>query len=233
MAITDDQAKNLKEQILKQVEERFPEDQKVQIKEYINSMDKNQFEKFLIENKMIKEGEEGENSENKDNQKENTSSTNSCVYCLIANKKIEAISLYEDKEYIAALEINPFSQGHTILIPKEHVKESKSLSKKAITLANKIGKQLVKTLKAEEIQILPSDDLGHAIVNIIPKYKDQKITFERKPTKKQELQELAIKIGKIEEKEEKPKEKKDRVEEKKVEEEKPKDTVIKLNRRIP
>jgi hypothetical protein len=59
MAITDEQAKNLKEQILKQVEERFPEDQKASIKEYITSMNKEQFEKFLIQNKMIKEsGEE-------------------------------------------------------------------------------------------------------------------------------------------------------------------------------
>lgn len=243
MALTDEQAKNIKEQLFKQIES-FPEDKREGIKNYVESLDNEKLEEFLIKNKLIKSpGEgDGESEGGQDKKAEETQKGQNCIMCLIANKKIESYVIYEDKDYLAALEINPISVGHTLLIPKEHVKDSKSLNKKAVTLATKIGKHLVKTLKAEEIELVPSDELGHAIINIIPKYKDQKITSERKPAKKEDLKELLTRIGKLEikEKVEKEKEvkaeKKDTKEEVKKEEKKeeaPKSNVIKLPRRIP
>ena len=131
--------------------------------------------------------------------------------CLISSKNIESLAILEDKDYIGVLDINPLSEGHTILIPKKHLKESKLLKSKAFTTAKKIGKHLVKKLNAENYQINTSDELGHAIINIIPLYKDKKINTKREPADKKKLQETAIKIGKIEKiikvKTDKPKEK--------------------------
>jgi diadenosine tetraphosphate (Ap4A) HIT family hydrolase len=204
-------------------------------------MNKEQFEKFLIQNKMIKEsGEEITEEESKESAQTETKEaakkpSTSCVYCLISSKQIESISIYEDKDYLAALEINPFSPGHIILIPKEHVKETKALKAKALIIADKIGKHIIKKLGAENFQITSSDDMKHAIVNIIPVYKDKPLTFERKPAKKQDLQDLAMKIGKIEKKQSKPRAKKEKKEESKNEcsPEKPKSGLPKMNRRIP
>jgi histidine triad (HIT) family protein len=238
MALTEEQAKSIKEQLFKQIES-FPEDKREGIKSYVASLDNEKLEEFLIKNKLIKSpGEsDGENAEGEESKGDNAVKGPNCIMCLIANKKIESFIVYEDKDYLAALEINPLSVGHTLLIPKEHIKDSKSLSKKAVTLANKIGKQLIKNLKAEEIQIVPSDELGHAMINIIPKYKDQKITAERKPAKKEELKEILTKIGKIEIKEkeakEEKKETKDEVKKEEKKEEIQKSNVIKLPRRIP
>jgi histidine triad (HIT) family protein len=195
MPLTDEQAKTIKEQILSQIK-NFPEDKREQIKSYIEGMNNEELEEFLIKNKMIKQ--EGESVENKSNINENR-----CVMCLIAEKQIESLPIYEDKNYLAVLEINPISKGHTILIPKKHIKESKSLPSKSFTIANKIGRHLVKKLKsqgAENFQVNSSDELNHAIINIIPKYKNQKLSFERKQAKKQELQDLAMTIGKLEKK---------------------------------
>jgi hypothetical protein len=75
------------------------------------------------------------------------------------------------------------------------------------------------------------------MINIIPKYKDHKITAERKPAKKEELKEILTKIGKIEIKEkeakEEKKETKDEVKKEEKKEEIQKSNVIKLPRRIP
>lgn len=219
MPLTNKQSSSIKNQLLKQIE-NFPEDKQEQLKEYISSMNNLELEQFLIKNQMMSKESKQENSSSK--------SKNQCVMCMISAKEIESFAIYEDKDYLAALEINPYSEGHTILIPKKHIKETKNLKAKAFTLADKIGKHLVKQLKAENFQITTSDELNHAIINIIPVYKGKKLTYERKSAKKQELQELAIKIGAL----------KKRVATKKIESKNKIDikafsNILKLPRRIP
>lgn len=43
-----------------------------------------------------------------------------CVFCKIARKEIPAHVVYEDKDFMAFLDINPQSPGHCQVIPKKH-----------------------------------------------------------------------------------------------------------------
>jgi len=43
-----------------------------------------------------------------------------CIFCQIAQGKIPAYKIYEDKNYLAFLDIQPFAWGHTLVIPKKH-----------------------------------------------------------------------------------------------------------------
>ena len=43
-----------------------------------------------------------------------------CVFCRIVRKEIPAEIIYEDDDFIAFLDINPQSPGHTQIVPKEH-----------------------------------------------------------------------------------------------------------------
>ena len=203
MAITDEQAKILKEQITKQIESTFPEDRKTQALSYVNNLDNNQLEEFIVKNKLIKTSDESVN------RSQNPAKTQECIYCMLSSKKIESLPIYEDNDYISVLEINPYTKGHLTLIPKKHIKEAKNLPAKAFTLAKKIGSQVIKKLKAESYQITSSDELGHAIINIIPSYKNQPITYERKHSSPDELKELAMTIGKIEKKSAIPRQKRE------------------------
>ena len=45
-----------------------------------------------------------------------------CIFCKIVNKEIPAHIVYEDSDFIAFLDINPQSPGHTQVIPKKHVR---------------------------------------------------------------------------------------------------------------
>jgi histidine triad (HIT) family protein len=246
MALTDEQAKSIKEQLMKQIES-FPEDKREGIKNYISSLNNEQLEKFLIQNKLMKpsgeEGEageageseggeegEGENSEGKASSRGAPGGAGGqCVMCLIAGKQIESLPIYEDKDYLAVLEINPITKGHTILIPKKHLKETKEIKSKAFAIANKVGKHIVKKLGAENYQITSSDEIKHALINIIPRYKGEPMTFEKKPMKKPELQDIAMKIGKMSTKEKKPAVKKEKPTTKEGKEV----SLIKFPRRIP
>ncbi len=43
-----------------------------------------------------------------------------CIFCKIVNKEIPAHIVYEDEIFLAFLDINPQSPGHTQVIPKKH-----------------------------------------------------------------------------------------------------------------
>jgi histidine triad (HIT) family protein len=44
-----------------------------------------------------------------------------CLFCQIVKGEIPSYKVYEDKEFLAFLDIMPNSTGHTLVIPKKHV----------------------------------------------------------------------------------------------------------------
>ena len=44
----------------------------------------------------------------------------SCVFCAIVDGSAPAIRIHEDDDYVAILDIRPFTRGHTLVIPKRH-----------------------------------------------------------------------------------------------------------------
>lgn len=43
-----------------------------------------------------------------------------CVFCKIVKGEIPCYKIYEDKDFLAFLDIAPFTEGHTLVIPKKH-----------------------------------------------------------------------------------------------------------------
>lgn len=43
-----------------------------------------------------------------------------CVFCKIVKGEIPCYKIYEDKNFLAFLDIAPFTEGHTLVIPKKH-----------------------------------------------------------------------------------------------------------------
>lgn len=47
-------------------------------------------------------------------------SSTDCIFCRIIAGQIPCYKVYENKDVLAFLDINPISDGHTIVIPKAH-----------------------------------------------------------------------------------------------------------------
>ncbi|WP_407175035.1 HIT family protein [Bradyrhizobium sp. STM 3562] len=45
-----------------------------------------------------------------------------CVFCKIVRGEVPSTRVYEDEDYLAFLDIRPQSPGHTLVIPKRHVR---------------------------------------------------------------------------------------------------------------
>jgi len=43
-----------------------------------------------------------------------------CIFCKIISGEIPSHKVYEDKNVLAFLDINPINPGHTLVIPKKH-----------------------------------------------------------------------------------------------------------------
>ncbi|MEX0652129.1 MAG: HIT domain-containing protein [Candidatus Paceibacterota bacterium] len=43
-----------------------------------------------------------------------------CIFCKIISHELPAHRVYEDDDFLAFLDIDPVSAGHTLIIPKEH-----------------------------------------------------------------------------------------------------------------
>jgi len=173
--LNEEQAKKIKQEILKQIES-WPENQRKAAREQIEVMSPDELEQFLIKNKMIKNADEGILPDEivEEGKQE-------CVFCLILQGKVPSYKLDENKKALAILEINPLSKGHSLVISKEHSK----LSNQAFSLANKLAKRIKSKFKPEEVKIENSKVLGHELINIIPIYKNTKL--EKKKADEREL----------------------------------------------
>ena len=45
-----------------------------------------------------------------------------CIFCKIVAGEIPSYKIYEDEEYLAFLDISQITDGHTLVIPKVHVR---------------------------------------------------------------------------------------------------------------
>lgn len=177
MAITHEQIKEIRKQIINQIKDTFPEDKRAESISRIESMNDSEVMQFLEENNLIKDMNEKNESEN-------------CVFCSIANEKIHSIKINENENAVAVLEINPLSKGHTMVIPKEH---SEKAQKKLESFVEETKKIIQNSLKPKEIVTEHSELFGHSIINLIPVYGDS-IEKDRKKSSHEELEKIKEEI---------------------------------------
>jgi histidine triad (HIT) family protein len=182
--LNEEQVQKIKNQLLKQLE-NFPEDKREEIKNKILSMTNEEIEQFVKENNL-------DYSNNPEEQKQK------CIFCAIAEGKIKSYKIDENENYLAILELNPLSKGHTLIIPKKHT-ELKDIEENALEFAKKVSENLVKKLKPKEIKLSKNEIMTHAILEIIPIFGDEK---EKKTATEEELQSLQ---NELTQKQDKPK----------------------------
>ncbi len=63
-----------------------------------------------------------------------------CIFCQIVKGEIESRKIYEDTDIIIILDIDPISEGHTLIIPKKHFNSLKQTPDLIITKMIKSAK---------------------------------------------------------------------------------------------
>ena len=116
---------------------------------------------------------------------------NNCIFCAIGAGEIPSFKIYEDEIALAYLDINPFSEGHVLVIPKAHT--TGLLDTDDATLAALVSR--VRKVAAHVKDALPCDGFNilqnngeaagqtvrHLHFHIIPRRNGDPLVFENRP----------------------------------------------------
>ncbi len=86
-----------------------------------------------------------------------------CLFCKIVKGDIKSFKIYEDNLVYAFLDINPISNGHTLIIPKKHYDDFTFLDEKLILHINIVAKKIINLLK---------EKLGYTGFSLVTNYLD-------------------------------------------------------------
>ena len=105
-----------------------------------------------------------------------------CLFCKIANGEIPSYKIYEDDIVLAFLDINPDSDGQTLIIPKKHFKDLDDIDDETLNHVNKIAKKLKKLLEeklnCDGMSLLQNNgtvqEVKHYHLHLKPYYNEKK-----------------------------------------------------------
>ncbi|MDD2440069.1 MAG: HIT family protein [Methanosarcinaceae archaeon] len=104
-----------------------------------------------------------------------------CLFCRLISGELASYKVYEDASIFAFLDINPASEGHTLIAPKKHFESFTELGAEDVAAlfeaARKITLALEKAFSAEGSNIginngeVAGQEVPHVHVHVIPRKK--------------------------------------------------------------
>lgn len=113
-----------------------------------------------------------------------------CIFCKIVKGEIPSYTIYEDELVKVFLDVNPNTNGHMLIIPKEHYKDLFELPEEIINHSVKLVKEKLYPLVKEKLNcdgLTFSQNNGygqevkHYHIHVIPRYENDHsmITFDK------------------------------------------------------
>ena len=103
-----------------------------------------------------------------------------CVFCEIVHGTSPASFVYQDDTVVAFMDIQPITQGHMLVMPREHAVLMTDVNEQAAMRTFRVARRLAAvarhTLNASGINIIVMDgeaayqDVPHFHVHVIPRY---------------------------------------------------------------
>lgn len=120
-------------------------------------------------------------------EKERKNKMNECIFCKIIKNELPSKTIYEDDLIKIIMNINPSTNGHLLVLPKEHVVTLMDTKNEVIThsldiVREKIYPLLKEKLHCEGLTISQNNDLGqevkHYHLHLTPRYKEDHLEFQ-------------------------------------------------------
>jgi histidine triad (HIT) family protein len=124
-----------------------------------------------------------------------------CVFCEIVAGTSPASLVYQDDTVVAFMDVQPITQGHMLVVPREHAVLMTDINETAAMRTFRVARRLASaarhTLGASGVNLLVMDgeaayqDVPHFHVHVIPRYPQDGFgltfpsTYERPPARAQ------------------------------------------------
>ncbi|MFC0523505.1 HIT family protein [Pontibacillus salicampi] len=103
-----------------------------------------------------------------------------CIFCKIIDGDIPSAKVYEDKEVYAFLDISQTTKGHTLIIPKQHVRNiydaDASVAESLFARVPKVANAIKEAFQPVGLNILNNNEeaagqsVFHLHIHLIPRY---------------------------------------------------------------
>jgi len=96
-----------------------------------------------------------------------------CIFCKIIKEKVVCNKVYEDKDFLAFLDIRPLTKGNTLVIPKKHYRWPDDVPNFGdyFEAAKKVGLAAKKAFGAEWISYITIGlEVLHSHIRVVPRY---------------------------------------------------------------
>jgi diadenosine tetraphosphate (Ap4A) HIT family hydrolase len=114
----------------------------------------------------------------------------SCVFCAIVAGDAPAIRVYEDEDLLAILDIRPFTRGHTLVFPKQHVVDLTDTAPETVAAMSVLGQRIARAarvsgLHADGNNIAINDgkaafqSVFHVHLHVVPRRNGDKLSFAK------------------------------------------------------
>jgi histidine triad (HIT) family protein len=114
----------------------------------------------------------------------------SCVFCAIVDGTAPAIRIYEDDDYLAILDIRPFTRGHTLVYPKRHTVDLTDTQAETVAGMVAIGQRIARAarqsgLHADGNNVVINDgksafqSIFHIHLHVVPRRDGDKLSFAK------------------------------------------------------
>ncbi len=98
-----------------------------------------------------------------------------CIFCKIISGEIPSNKIYEDKNFIAFLDVRPLNVGHTLVIPKKHYKWVWDVPNigEYYEVVGKIANAIKKAFSTDfVVSLVLGEEIEHAHVWLVPRFKN-------------------------------------------------------------
>jgi len=131
-----------------------------------------------------------------------------CIFCRIVKGEIPASVVYEDRMFIAFLDIRPINKGHTLIVPKLHAETLVDLPedvlREELVLAKKLARVITEVTGTKAFNLFNTNgkesgqEVFHHHLHIIPRRHGDGLTISISPVQygEGEARELADQIRK-------------------------------------
>lgn len=123
-----------------------------------------------------------------------------CIFCKITAGDVPSAKVWENEKYLAFLDINPITAGHTLLIPKNHHDYLFDMDDEQyheiMGIAKKLSHRIKKATGAKKIGVIVEGFLvHHTHIHLIPLHKGGDLNTQN--AKKASPEQLAAMAEKI------------------------------------
>lgn len=111
-----------------------------------------------------------------------------CIFCKLANGDIPTLTLYEDEDFRVIFDAAPATDGHALILPKNHFRNIYDIDDETISKAYKLAKKMAGIMTdvfgADGFNILQNNNecagqtVFHFHIHLIPRYEGQNSIFE-------------------------------------------------------